>query len=113
MANQMKFTGKVTVITALQSGETSKGTWVKQSVVIEEVKDQYPQSIVIECFNKAEEVNKISVGCTCDVIFNVSAKEYQGRYFGANSLWKFENIITAQTTQQTAPVAKTEDNLPF
>lgn len=114
MANEMKFTGKVTVITPQQSGETTKGTWVKQTVIIEEDKSQYPQSVAIEAFNKSDEVAKIQVGVTCDVYFNMSAKEYQGRYFGSNNLWKFDNVVgnSQPTVQQPAPQEE-GNGLPF
>lgn len=119
MANEMKFTGKVTVITPMQKGESANGkVWTKQTVIIQEDKDQYPQSIAIEAFNKEEEVNKLSIGCTCDVYFNMSAKEYQGRYFGSNGLWKFDNVIgsvapTAQVPPTQAPAQEEGTGLPF
>ena len=120
MANEMKFTGKVTVITPEQcSADGAAKPWVKQTVIIQEEKDQYPQSIAIEAFNKADEVKKIQVGSTCDVYFNVSAKEYQGRYFGSNGLWKFDNvvgseIITTVPSGTTPPTESPSDTtLPF
>ena len=91
----MKFTGVVKVITPKESGDKNGKAWEKQSIVIEEVADKYPQSVLVEAFNKTEEVAKIEVGDTVDVLFNVSAKEYNGRYFGSNGLWKFDNIVKA------------------
>ena len=93
--NEQKFTGKVKVITLPESGEKDGKPWVKQSVVIEEEKDKYPQSIVVESFNKQTEIDKIKIGDTVEVFFNVSAKEYKERYFGSNALWKFNVLGSA------------------
>lgn len=88
----MKFSGQVTAISEPKTGQGTKGEWVSQTIVITEQAEKYPQSIAVEAFNKQDEVSKIQVGCTCDVFFNMEAKEYQGRWFGSNRLWKFENI---------------------
>ena len=93
MANEMKFTGKVTVISEVKTGSGAKGEWQSQTVVITEDKEQYAQSVAIECFNKQDEVVKIELGANCDVYFNVEAKEHQGRWFGSNRLWKFDNVV--------------------
>ena len=113
MANQMKFSGKVTAISEPLMGENGK--WQSVMVVITEDKDQYPQSIAVECFNKQSELEKIAPGATCDVHFNMEASEYKGKIYGKNKLWKFDNIEMPQREQQTqAPQAVTagDDNEP-
>ena len=117
MANQMKFSGKVTAISEPLIGKGEKGTWQSVMVVVTEDKDQYPQSIAVECFNKQSELEKIDIGSTCDVYFNMEASEYKGKFYGKNKLWKFDNVELPQREQPTQapqPVAsENDDDLPF
>lgn len=115
MTNQMKFSGKVTAISEPLIGENGK--WQSVMVVVTEDKDQYPQSIAVECFNKQSELDKIALGATCDVHFNMEASEYKGKFYGKNKLWKFDNVEMSQREQPTqAPqpvTAGDDDDLPF
>ena len=115
MANQMKFSGKVTAISEPLIGENGK--WQSVMVVVTEDKDQYPQSIAVECFNKQSELEKIALGVTCDVHFNMEASEYKGKYYGKNKLWKFENAEISQFEENRNPAQTVtpanDDDLPF
>ena len=117
MANQMKFSGKVTAISQPIIGEGKKGTWESVTVVVTETEGEYPQSIAVECFNKQSELEKIALGATCDVLFNMEANEYKGKFYGKNKLWKFDNVEIPQREQPTqAPQTVTsanDDDLPF
>ena len=116
MANQMKFSGKVTAISEPLIGEGKKGTWESVTVVVTETEGEYPQSIAVECFNKQTELEKITLGSTCDVYFNMEASEYKGKIYGKNKLWKFDNVEMPQREQPTpAPQTVTagDDNEPL
>jgi len=117
MNNQMKFSGKVIAISEPLIGEGKKGTWESVTVVVTETEGEYPQSIAVECFNKQSELEKIAIGATCDVHFNMEASEYKGKFYGKNKLWKFENVEVPQREQPTqAPqpvTAGDEDKFPF
>ena len=52
MANQMKFSGKVTAISQPIIGEGKKGTWESVTVVVTETEGEYPQSIAWNVLNK-------------------------------------------------------------
>ena len=114
MNNQMKFSGKVTAMTEPLIGEGKKGTWESVTIVVTETEGEYPQSIAIECFNKQSELEKICVGTTCDVLFNVEANEYKGKIYGKNKLWKFDNVEIPQREEQQEqqPVTSANDNEP-
>ena len=117
MANQMKFSGKITAISEPLIGEGKKGTWESVTVVVTETEGEYPQSIAVECFNKKSELEKITLGATCDVHFNMEASEYKGKYYGKNKLWKFDNVEMPQREQPTQEpqtlTAANNDGLPF
>ena len=117
MANQMKFSGKVTAISEPLIGEGKKGTWESVTVVVTETEGEYPQSIAVECFNKQTELEKIAIGTVCDVYFNMEASEYKGKFYGKNKLWKFDNVEMPQREQPTPGpqtiTAANDNDLPF
>ena len=118
MANQMIFRGEVIAISKPLIGEGKKGTWESVTVVVTETEGEYPQSIAVECFNKQSELEKITLGSTCDVYFNMEASEYKGKIYGKNKLWKFDNVEMPpreQPTQapQTVTAANDKTDLPF
>ena len=117
MANQMKFSGKVTAISEPLIGEGKKGTWESVTVVVTETEGEYPQSIAVECFNKQSELEKIAIGTVCDVYFNMEASEYKGKFYGKNKLWKFDVFELPQREepkQEQKPVTSgNENDLPF
>ena len=68
--NELKFTGIITAISAKQSGESANGKhWDKQNFVVTEQKDRYPQSLLVEAFNKSEIISKLQEGDEVEVKF--------------------------------------------
>ena len=105
--NELKFTGIITAISAKQSGESANGKhWEKQNFVVTEQKDRYPQSLLVEAFNKSELIGKLQEGDEVEVTFNVNAKEYKGAFYGSNQLWKvnvLNNVQSAENEPQNSP----------
>lgn len=107
-----QFKGQIQVITPEQSG-ISKSTgneWSKRDVVIVDSSGQYARRIVIEVFNKRDEISKVKPGDTVIAHFNTDASEYNGRWYGKNTLWKFELPSTA-TQQQSATTQNSTGNV--
>jgi hypothetical protein len=91
----MKFLGTVKNIEDPLSGVSKQGKeWKKQAVLIEG-EGQYPDSLVIEWFNK--DIN-FEVGDQIEVEFNARANEYKGKHFNALGAWKWEVVSSAQTS---------------
>ena len=105
----MKFTGIVTAISQKTTGESNGKKWEKQSFVLTEKKDKYPQSILIEAFNKPSEIEKIQIGDEVEVQFNMNAKEYKGVFYGSNSLWRL-NVLNSKESAANVPQNANTDN---
>jgi hypothetical protein len=77
---QMQFTVKITYISELD--HVGQKATPKQYIVMEEIKDKYPNKIIIEFMgDKTEQLSHIKLGDTCIVDFNTSVNEYQGRHY--------------------------------
>lgn len=85
----MKIKGTVKFISEVVSGISASGKeWKKQSVVIEE-DAQYPNSAVIDWFNK--EINFV-VGDEIEVDFNIKATAPKDKYFNNLSAWTWTAV---------------------
>ncbi len=103
---------KITSVSEMQSGTSKAGKdWAKITFV-GQTNEEYNNLYAFELFGK-EKVDNFAkynkLGDTVDVEFNVSTREWEGKYFTSLMAWK----ITKGTQEAIAPDAKDEDELPF
>ena len=56
-----------------------------------ETQEQYPKKIAFEAHNeKCDKIQELAEGQEINVHFNLSSREYQGRYYTKATMWKFE-----------------------
>lgn len=83
-----EFTGKVIKI---EDKKTFDSGFYLRTAIIKEEADQYPQEVPFD-FKKKNcdkfENEGICVGDTVTVTFNLSGREWNGRYFSGNDAWK-------------------------
>ena len=75
---------------------------------------QYPQRLLATIM-KADIIDKVKLEAFATISYNLKAREYNGKYYGTNEVWKiwYENA-PSQPTQQSQPVqATTDSDLPF
>ena len=81
MKNELKFMGVVVEIAAAEfiHSKNNGKDYIKQEIVVEETDEQYPNSIVLECFRedgKPDKLSGIAIDDVIDVTFNVKARAY-------------------------------------
>ena len=99
----MEFVGIIKAITPpLEKKKKRDGSVYKVcQVVIEEPKEQFPNSIVISCIDeKIEKLAGMQVGASVKVIFNASAKGVNGSYYNNLTLYKITRVEMEQQPQQ-------------
>ena len=95
----MKFTGKITDYLETQ-GTSKKGeAYIVRKWRIEETEGQYPNSIMVESYNK--DFGNVKEGDTVDVDFNCKCDKYEGKLYNKFSAWKMS--LLAQDTREQAP----------
>ena len=109
----MQVTGKITRIGKLEEGTSKAGkAWKKVTFVVETEEDYnnvYPFTIFgEEKVDKFLQYNKI--GFAVDVDFNISAREWNDKYFVDLQAWK---VFKAQNTDAEVQEEPVEDGLPF
>lgn len=89
----MEIQGKVTNILPMRSGVSARGEWKSQEFVIS-TEEQYPKMVCFQVFGE-DRINSfaLQVGEAVKVSFDISAHEYQGRFFNSVNAWKVEKLM--------------------
>ena len=89
----MEIQGKVTNILPMRSGVSARGEWKSQEFVIT-TEEQYPKMVCFQVFGE-DKINSfaLQIGEVVKVSFDISAHEYQGRYFNSINAWKVEKLM--------------------
>ena len=98
----------------IESGTSKSGNeWKKQSFILD-TGNQYNPEICFQMFGeeKIEILNNFSEGDVIQVAFNLSSREYNGKYYHNIDAWKIETISEEGSVidEELAPEG---DDLPF
>ena len=112
--------GKLSRKLSVESGVSKAGKeWKKQSFLLD-TGAQYNPEICFQLFGeeKIELLNHHNEGDQIEVSFNLSSKEFNGRYFHNIDAWRIESLNSTETNkindipEFNAPATE-EDDLPF
>ena len=113
--SELKITGKIVNIIPKESGTSKAGKdFVKQNFVID-TGDEYNPLVCFQLFGD-EKVNKFNqynkVGDKVEVSFNVSSREFNGKYYHNLDAWKV--FKDKEEPQQSVSLSQEgEDDLPL
>ena len=99
--NKMEANGKLIKILDKEQGTSKAGKqWVKQSFVIE-TDSQYNNEICFELFGE-EKIGMLNhdIGSTLNVKFNLSSREYKGRYYTQAQAWRIEGQVSEGLSEE-------------
>lgn len=95
----MELEGTVHRVLAVVKGQSARGEWQKQEVVIEQTGDYSRKACISFWGDKVLDVAKLREGDKVTVSINVESREYNGRWFTELRAWRIQ-----QQTQQPADV---------
>ena len=94
----MELAGKVIAVLEARSGtaKSSGNPWKVQEYVIE-THEQFPHRMSFEVFGE-DKINQfnIQLGEELNVFFDISAREYQGRWFNGIRAWRVDRVQPGQ-----------------
>lgn len=108
--------GKLAQILAVESGTSKAGKeWKKQSFIID-TGDQYNPNVCFSLFSedKIGMLSNFSVGQEIEVSFNLSSREFNGKWYHNVDAWRItaaENAVPQNAPQQ-AVGTPTIDDMP-
>lgn len=85
----LKITGHVIQLLAVQSGEGRNGPWRKQDFILE-TEGNYPKQVCITQWG--DDIDKFGIGAgdQLTVHIDIQSREYQGRWYTDVKAWKTE-----------------------
>lgn len=88
----MEIQGKIIAVLPERSGVSARGEWKSQSFVIE-THEAYPKQMVFDVFG-ADRLNQFNIqsGEELTVSFDITAREYQGRWFNSIRAWNVQRV---------------------
>lgn len=122
--------GKIVRKLNVQSGVSQRGNWSKQEFILEYQEGSYPSQACFSVWgeDKVKDLERFQIGDTAKVSFNISSREYNGRWYTDLRAWRIETVSAqpaaaqsaAPVQQAPAPAAGSvpaedsqEDDLPF
>lgn len=117
MSLQVK--GKLIEKLPVERGEGRKGTWQKQSFVVE-TDEQFPKKICIVLWgDKINMLEKVALGDILNVSINIESREYNTKWYTDVRAWRIDKEADQGSPVQPMPndppadLGLPEDDLPF
>ena len=113
--------GTLKTVLNTESGTSKAGNeWKKQSFILD-TGSQYNPEICFQLFgdDKIQLLKEYNEGDQIEVSFNLSSREYNGRYFHNIDAWRIEKLNESKTDINESEIPQfnssnnEEDDLPF
>lgn len=125
----MELEGRIARKLGVQTGTSARGAWAKQEFVFEYQEGNFPSQVCMNVWgdDKVKELEKYREGDKVKVSFNLSSREYNGRWYTDVRAWRIEPANAAPAASPvplpsgpSAPIpslddmsSPVEDDLPF
>ena len=128
----LEIEGRIARKLNVQTGTSTRGAWSKQEFIFEYQEGNFPSQICMNVWgdDKVKELDKYQVGDKVKISFNLSSREYNGRWYTDVRAWRIEPAGGAPSHQsapasaamppmETAPAPSiddlpgSDDDLPF
>ena len=121
----LELEGRIARKLGVLTGTSARGTWSKQEFIFEYQEGNFPSQVCMNVWgdDKVRELDKFQVGDKVKVSFNLSSREYNGRWYTDVRAWRIESSVQAAPAPAPAPeympapdayaAPLDEDDLPF
>ena len=88
----LELEGRIVRKLGVQSGTSARGNWSKQEFVFEYQEGNFPTQVCMNVWgeDKVRELDKYQVGDKVKISFNLSSREYNGRWYTDVRAWRIE-----------------------
>lgn len=103
----MEVEGRIARKLNVQTGTSARGAWSKQEFILEYQEGNFPSQVCMNVWgeDKVKDLEKYQVGDKVKVSFNLSSREYNGRWYNDIRAWRIEPAGAAQPDYATGAVA--------
>ena len=98
----MEIEGRIARKLNVQSGTSSRGAWSKQEFILEYQEGNFPSQVCMNVWgeDKVRDLDKYQVGDKVRVSFNLSSREFNGRWYTDVRAWRIEPAGQQQNSGQ-------------
>ena len=102
----MEIVGKVVQLGTLTEGNSPRGPWKKQELIIE-TQEQFPKKICLMCWgDRVNEANNFFVGQMIKAQIRIESREFNGKWYTDVTAFRFD------VEQPEAPVQQSGSQMP-
>ena len=110
----LELEGRIARKLPVQQGTSARGAWAKQEFIFEYQEGNFPSQICMNVWgeDKVRDLEKYQVGDKVKISFNLSSREYNGRWYTDVRAWRIEPAGAAQPAPQHAQSAPAPAPMP-
>ena len=103
----LEIEGRIARKLNVQTGTSARGAWAKQEFIFEYQEGNFPSQVCMNVWgdDKVKELDKYQVGDRVKVSFNLSSREYNGRWYTDVRAWRIEPANAVQPDYTAGAVA--------
>jgi hypothetical protein len=105
----MEIQGKVVEILQPKGGQSARGNWKKQEIILE-TNEQFPKKICVANWNDKVDISAVKQGDEIVVSVNIESREFNGNWFTDIRIWKID--MKRNTSSLDLPGMKSSDVPP-
>ena len=109
----LELEGRITQKLPVQQGTSARGAWAKQDFIFEYQEGNFPASICMNVWgaDKVKDLERYQVGDKVKISFNLSSREYNGRWYTDVRAWRIEPVgaLPNMAAGQDMPMPSAED----
>ena len=109
----LELDGRIARKLPVQQGTSARGAWAKQEFIFEYQEGNFPSQICMNVWgeDKVRDLDKYQVGDKVKIAFNLSSREYNGRWYTDVRAWRIEPA-GQQAYAAAAPAAPAPAPMP-
>ena len=98
----LELEGRIVRKLGVQTGTSARGAWSKQEFIFEYQEGNYPTQVCMNVWgeDKVRELDKYQVNDRVKVSFNLSSREFNGRWYTDVRAWRIEPVGAVQAPNQ-------------
>jgi len=88
----MELEGRIVRKLSVQQGTSARGAWAKQEFIFEYKEGNFPSQVCMNVWgeDKVRDLEKYQVGDNVKISFNLSSREFNGRWYTDVRAWRIE-----------------------
>ena len=101
----LELEGRIVRKLGVQTGTSARGAWSKQEFVFEYQEGNFPTQVCMNVWgeDKVRELDKYQVNDKVKISFNLSSREYNGRWYTDVRAWRIEPAGAARPASPEQP----------